>query len=44
LAHYVKVKVDIVVGGKDGSGEFSGSEQMTKISACVAAAYRAGTA
>src|SRR5204862_3788652 len=36
--HYVKVKVDIVMGGKDGSGEFSRCEEMTKISARIAAA------
>jgi hypothetical protein len=29
LTHYVKVKVDIVVGGEDRGGEFSGGEKMT---------------
>jgi hypothetical protein len=38
LAHYVKVKVDVVVGGEDRGGEFSGSEKVTKVGACVAAA------
>jgi len=38
LAHYVKVKVDIVVGGEDGAGDFSRGEEVTKIGARVAAA------
>src|ERR1700719_225167 len=41
LPHYVKVKVDIVMGGEDGCGDFSGSEEMPKIGARVAAANRA---
>jgi len=39
LTHYVKVKVDIVVGREDRGGQFSGSEEMTKISARVTTAY-----
>src|ERR1700720_4406770 len=42
LPHYVKVKVDIVVGRKDGRGDFSGGEEMPKIRARVALADRAG--
>ena len=38
LPHDVKVKVDIVVGGKNGGGDFSGGEQMPKIRAGVASA------
>src|SRR5260370_18080037 len=38
LADYVKVKVDIVVGGENGAGDFSCSEEVTKIGARVAAA------
>src|SRR5258708_7273864 len=38
LPHDVKVKVDIVVGGEDGAGDFSRSEEVTKIGARVAAA------
>src|SRR5260370_35435692 len=43
LAHYVKVKVDIVVGGEDGAGDFSRSEEVTKIGARVAAANGTST-
>jgi hypothetical protein len=38
LPHDVKVKVDIVVGGKDGGSDFSRGEEMPKIRASVAAA------
>ena len=38
LPHDVKVKVDIVVGGEDGCGDFSRGEEMPKIRASVAAA------
>src|SRR5207248_368518 len=37
----VKVKVDIVVAGKDGSGQFSRGEKVSKIRSCVAAAHAA---
>jgi hypothetical protein len=42
LTHCVKVKVDIVVGGQDGGGNFSRSEKMSKVSARIAAADTAG--
>jgi len=37
LPHDVKVKLDIMVGGKNGRCEFSGGEEMPKISAGIAA-------
>jgi hypothetical protein len=40
LAHYVKVKVDIVVGRQDGRGDFSGGKKMAQISARVSLAHR----
>jgi len=43
LAHDVKVKVDIMVGGENCGCEFSHSEEMPKISACVTAADAAFT-
>ncbi len=43
LPHDVKVKVDIVVGGKNGGGDFSRGEEMPKIRASVAAADGTGT-
>ena len=38
LPHDVKVKVDIVVGGEDGGGDFSSGEEMPKICASIAVA------
>jgi hypothetical protein len=40
LPHDVKVKVDIVVGGEDGGGDFPSGEEMPKIGASVAPAHR----
>ena len=38
MAHDVKVKVDIVVGGEDSGCEFSSGEKMPKIGASIAPA------
>ena len=43
LSHDVKVKVDIMVGGKDGGSDFSRGEEMPKIRTSVAAANGTGT-